>query len=265
MVTGERQQLAIARVLFKLPDFCVLDEATGAISQNTEARLIDALKRRGVTLITVTHSSSLLPYHENLMRIEGGESKADRSWTISQATDQDAAGFASPVVRSMSTLDRRAEAAAEKAVEASRLLAERSKGTTARSSAGRAMPVMTDLKRTGMLLRLALPQISLKDESVLRLLGYMALMVVSVRIQTGFMSGVFGQLQSLAIQGNVGNYWRFQARVMGTRLVSPLISAAQQWLRSGVTIIWRERMSQAIQERECCDLHYPQLDFHGHL
>lgn len=41
----------------------------------------------------------------------------------------------------------------------------------------------------------------------------------------------------------------FQIRVMAMRLVSMALSSSQIWVRSGVSIIWRERMTRALTDR----------------
>ena len=52
---GERQRLELARALLRRPSILLLDEATSALDNATQSRVLDALQRRGLTLISVAH------------------------------------------------------------------------------------------------------------------------------------------------------------------------------------------------------------------
>lgn len=65
---GERQRLAIARALLAQPRILVLDDATSALDEATEARLLRNLRRRGTTVILLTNRASALA---RMDRVEG--------------------------------------------------------------------------------------------------------------------------------------------------------------------------------------------------
>jgi ATP-binding cassette subfamily B protein len=52
---GERQRLELCRSLLRNPTILLLDEATSALDNATQTRVLDALKRRSLTLISVAH------------------------------------------------------------------------------------------------------------------------------------------------------------------------------------------------------------------
>ncbi len=52
---GERQRLEICRALLREPSILLLDEATSALDNATQSRVLDALKRRGITVVSVAH------------------------------------------------------------------------------------------------------------------------------------------------------------------------------------------------------------------
>ena len=52
---GERQRLEISRALLRDPSILLFDEATSALDNVTQSRVLDALKRRGITVINVAH------------------------------------------------------------------------------------------------------------------------------------------------------------------------------------------------------------------
>ena len=52
---GQRQRLAIARMILRRPRLLVLDEATSALDNASQSRILDALQRRKITVISVAH------------------------------------------------------------------------------------------------------------------------------------------------------------------------------------------------------------------
>jgi ABC-type uncharacterized transport system fused permease/ATPase subunit len=66
---GEKQRLAMARLLFHRPAFAVLDECTSAVSADGEARLYEACLQRGVTLLSIAHRPALKRYHAAVVHV----------------------------------------------------------------------------------------------------------------------------------------------------------------------------------------------------
>jgi ATP-binding cassette subfamily B protein len=52
---GERQRLELCRALIRRPSILLLDEATSALDNASQSRVLDALQRRGITVISVAH------------------------------------------------------------------------------------------------------------------------------------------------------------------------------------------------------------------
>jgi ATP-binding cassette subfamily B protein len=52
---GERQRLELCRALLRRPSILLLDEATSALDNATQSRVLEALQRRRLTLISVAH------------------------------------------------------------------------------------------------------------------------------------------------------------------------------------------------------------------
>jgi ABC-type multidrug transport system fused ATPase/permease subunit len=52
---GERQRLELCRALLRNPSVLLLDEATSALDNETQSRVLDALQRREITVISVAH------------------------------------------------------------------------------------------------------------------------------------------------------------------------------------------------------------------
>jgi putative ABC transport system ATP-binding protein len=73
---GERQRVAIARALANEPDLLVADEPTGNLDSVNSARIMEMLtgiqKKRGMTLIIVTHENEIANSAPRHIRIRDG-------------------------------------------------------------------------------------------------------------------------------------------------------------------------------------------------
>lgn len=75
---GEKQRLALARVMLMEPSVWLLDEPSSALDKDTEdevmKKIMDFGKRNGSTIIFVTHSIPMAEkYAEEIIEIENGE------------------------------------------------------------------------------------------------------------------------------------------------------------------------------------------------
>lgn len=71
---GQRQRLSLARALLKDPPILVLDEATSAVDNETEAAIQRSLKRiaHGRTVIMIAHRLSTIVHADEIVVIEKG-------------------------------------------------------------------------------------------------------------------------------------------------------------------------------------------------
>jgi len=86
---GERQRVAIARALYADPQMLLLDEASSALDEATEAQIMGELRGQGdrVTILAITHRRSLIGPHDNIVALAGGSAKD----TARETSDEDAA------------------------------------------------------------------------------------------------------------------------------------------------------------------------------
>ncbi|AFZ16503.1 ABC transporter ATP-binding protein/permease [Allocoleopsis franciscana] len=68
---GEQQRLAFARLLLSKPRYAILDESTSALDVENEKHLYQLLKKTGTTFISVGHRPTLIPYHEQVLKLGG--------------------------------------------------------------------------------------------------------------------------------------------------------------------------------------------------
>ncbi|CAN8077205.1 unnamed protein product [Agarophyton chilense] len=79
---GERNRLAVARLLYHKPKYAVLDECTAAVSADGEVALYQAMATAGITLLSVAHRKAVMQFHELAVVLDGaGE------WKVTKVQD----------------------------------------------------------------------------------------------------------------------------------------------------------------------------------
>jgi putative ABC transport system permease protein len=77
---GQKQRVSIARALSNNPDIILADEPTGALDKDTGDQilvLLDSIAKRGILVITVTHSQKVADYGSRIVKLEEGLVKDD--------------------------------------------------------------------------------------------------------------------------------------------------------------------------------------------
>lgn len=77
---GQKQLIALTRLLLARPKVWLLDEPTGAMDSMSEARVVALLRElaaEGVTLVVTTHKTALLPLLDRLIVLQGGRMLLD--------------------------------------------------------------------------------------------------------------------------------------------------------------------------------------------
>jgi ATP-binding cassette subfamily C protein LapB len=77
---GQKQLIALTRMLLARPKVWLLDEPTGAMDSASEARVVNLLRElggEGVTLVVTTHKTALLPILDRLVVLSGGRVQLD--------------------------------------------------------------------------------------------------------------------------------------------------------------------------------------------
>jgi putative ATP-binding cassette transporter len=71
---GEKQRLAFARLLLQRPDIIVLDEATAALDQRSQTRMMELLLRElpDATVVSIGHRAELADFHHRKIALARG-------------------------------------------------------------------------------------------------------------------------------------------------------------------------------------------------
>lgn len=77
---GEKQRLAMARLLYHRPQYAVLDECTSAVSADGELRLYSECCKAGVTFLSIAHRPALKRFHAVVIHFDANVSKTGRGW-----------------------------------------------------------------------------------------------------------------------------------------------------------------------------------------
>jgi putative ATP-binding cassette transporter len=80
---GEQQRIAFARLFLRKPKFAFLDEATSALDEENQGLLYQKLRESRIAYISVGHRTTLIPYHDRLLRLD-----RSGSWEIEEAEEE---------------------------------------------------------------------------------------------------------------------------------------------------------------------------------
>lgn len=77
---GEQQRVAIARALAKNPKLLLCDEPTGALDYLTGKAILkllqDTCRKKGMTVIVITHNTAITPMADRVIKIKNGRVKS---------------------------------------------------------------------------------------------------------------------------------------------------------------------------------------------
>ncbi len=73
---GQKQRLSLARALIREPKILILDDSTSALDANTEARVLQALRRRSCTVFIIASKISSVKNAEKILLLKHGELEA---------------------------------------------------------------------------------------------------------------------------------------------------------------------------------------------
>lgn len=69
---GQRQRIGIARAIYKKPELLILDESTSALDSSTEEFILENLRKTGLTILIISHSTKPLKLCDKIYEIKSG-------------------------------------------------------------------------------------------------------------------------------------------------------------------------------------------------
>lgn len=69
---GQKQRLSIARALIRKPKILLLDDSTSALDLQTEAKILEAIKKQSCTTFIITQKISTVMVADNILLLEDG-------------------------------------------------------------------------------------------------------------------------------------------------------------------------------------------------
>mmetsp|Transcript_27157 Transcript_27157/g.68274 ORF Transcript_27157/g.68274 Transcript_27157/m.68274 type:complete len:690 (-) Transcript_27157:56-2125(-) len=79
---GEKQRLAMARLLYHNPQYAILDECTSAVSADGEVKLYQAVADAGITALSIAHRPKLRSFHTHAIIFEGLSAENSKGWRL---------------------------------------------------------------------------------------------------------------------------------------------------------------------------------------
>jgi len=80
LAMGEKQLIAMARLYYHKPKYAILDECSSSVTIEKEAKMYDKAKEMNITLITVSHRTSVWKYHDYVLRFNGDLTFSFEKW-----------------------------------------------------------------------------------------------------------------------------------------------------------------------------------------
>jgi ABC-type uncharacterized transport system fused permease/ATPase subunit len=68
---GEQQRLGFARLFYHHPSYAIMDESTSALDVVVEDACMQKCLDLNITMISVAHRPTVVPFHENIMKLDG--------------------------------------------------------------------------------------------------------------------------------------------------------------------------------------------------
>ena len=243
---GEKQRLSLLRIFYHKPRYAVIDEATAGLGLRTERRIFERCRAMGIALVVVAQQRSLLQFCDSCLTLSGGGEWEQRPVDAAER---------SPLLRALSTeineaesnvAAERAEAAAARQRQQEQEDRRSEKYARARSTHPLPLPQMPRLQRLGMVARVLVPRLTLRDKAIQKLLQTFVLMAGAIALNTRVMTELPGQLQALAIQNNAAGYLRLTLSGTVIRLVSMVFDLWLTWINNTLSLHWQERLTRHI-------------------
>lgn len=235
---GEKQRVAVARLVHHRPQFAVLDECFSTLSEEMTSRVFHQCKKQGTTIVacSTAHSLSHTCHCSTVLSLGGQDGAwslqstapgtslgADTKEVLQQAVPVPAPDWSGSVMTSSSQPIRPAHGL--------------TRDSTTRQI--KVMPKRTRLRRLLMIWQIMVPTYSLRNRGFMLLSLNVLYTLLSVLLTGKVLSALPGQLQAAAIRGDHPAYMNLLAYATLLRALSVLNGHFGNWASHSLSLEWK--------------------------
>ena len=237
---GEKQRVAVARLVYHRPKFAVLDDCLSTLNEEMITQVFRQCKKQGTTVVVCssTHIPSQARHCSRVLTL-GGE---DGSWSLHSAALADMTASTCLDEDSKELLQQPVPTTASEQSDSGVGDASRPIQEAQGLSQTKQITKRTSLQRVLMIWRILVPTFSLRNRSFLLLSLNVVYTIASVVLSGRVLSALPGQVQAAAIRGDHAAYVNMIGYATLLRSVSILNGHFGNWASHEISLEWKSML-----------------------